>query len=274
MLLLLFWIVIVLLGFAVVIDGLLTDDQVQAWRKKTRSLHRLIEKLDSREAILTAHKMFCDLFDAIYGKKYWSWKRCQRSYLSSLVALGGVTLLLGWDTTRLGSDDLRGEDAAYHIFGVLVGIFVMNTVADYLSLQETRLVLERSKHSGVGSLIAIAAFDLLLTVVIWYGWMIMVYLVWVQIFDVEFNLKTVLHRDQGLAFFLSTFFTSAAWWLYLLSAMVIRIVMRQSRVFGLLLDAIAESSSPARMMATILSVLLVALYGLSAGVIWVVQTGL
>ena len=148
----------------------------------------------------------------------------------------------------------------------------MNTVADYFSLQETRFVLEKSKNSGVRALTAIAAFDLLMTAVIWYLCMVVTYVVWNQIMGKPIELGAVLERDVGLAFFLSTFFTSAAWWLYLLSVVAIRIVMRHWYAFGFLLDTIAESGAPARMTVAILSLLAGALYGISIGVIWIVQS--
>ena len=98
----LIWTVIVLFGLAVVVDQLLTEEDVKRWRESTRRASARMDELGLDAAITNTHGMFCNLFDAIYGDRYWSRKRVVRSYYCSLLALGTVTLLLGWESTMFG----------------------------------------------------------------------------------------------------------------------------------------------------------------------------
>ena len=162
---LLIWTIVVLFGLAVVVDQLLTDEGVKRWRESTRDLRRRTDELGFDAAIMATHGLFCNLFDAIYGRRYWSRKRFVRSYYSSLLALGTVTLLLGWDSTvfsrlvdAVGTDHLYGM-----VWGMSLAIFIMNPCADYFSLQETRWILGRHTNHSPAMLALLGLVDLAAT---------------------------------------------------------------------------------------------------------------
>ena len=146
---LLLWSLIILFGIAVLIDKVMSEEVALAWRDSTRELRGKIDELEIGVATTAANGLFCRLFDAIYGDHFWSRRRFVRSYLSSLLALSAITLLLDWETThfgRLSLDDWR------YFFATIVMVFVINTCADYFSLQETRWVLECSRKASFAKL--------------------------------------------------------------------------------------------------------------------------
>ena len=87
-----------------------------------------------------------------------------------------------------------------------------------------------------------------------------------------FNYAALLKRDEGLIVFASTFFTSALWLAYMISALFIRIVKRNWRLVRIVLETVGESEAPARTTAGLVSILLVAVYGLTQLGVWVVGT--
>ena len=88
----------------------------------------------------------------------------------------------------------------------------------------------------------------------------------------DFNYAALLKRDEGLIIFASTFFTSALWLAYMISALLIRIVKRNWRLVRIVLETVGESEAPARTSAGLIAVLLVGVYGLAQLGIWVAKT--
>lgn len=273
---LLLWSVIILFGIAVLIDKVMTEEGVRAWRESTRELRNKIDDLEIDAATTAAQGLFHGLFDAMYGARFWSRKRFVRSYLSSLLALGVITFLLDWETTYFGSiafDDW--EDLA----SISLLVFIINTGADYFSLQETRWILGRSREAAFAKLCGWAIVDLVATAGIYlliFGLTvnIFVFVIEGEAYGISDYLEEIfyegifINKDQGLPFFLSTFFTSALWFLYIASALVIRTMKRSSPVLRILLDTIGESHAPARTTAGIMAIVLIAGYGVAQALTW------
>lgn len=276
---LLLWSLIILFGIAVLIDKVMTEEAVRAWRDTTMELRGKIDELEIGAATTAANGLFRGLFDAIYGDRFWSRRRFIRSFFSSLLALSIIVLLLDWESTIFVRLSTTNQEL---LIAVLIIIFVINTFADYLSLQETRWVLGRIYESHLLKLCAWATFDLGATVGIYF---FIVY--------VTFNAANLayfgggyysasemrgdilpgglfLSKQVGLPFFLSTFFTSALWFLFIASALVIRAMKRSSRVLRIALDTIAESNAPARTTAGIMAVVVVVGYGIAQALSWMV----
>lgn len=272
--LLLIWIIIVLFGLAVVVDQLLTEESVRQWRASTRDLRRRMDKLDMDTAITAAHGLFCNLFDAIYGSRYWSKRRLVRSYYSSLLALGTVTLLLGWDTTVFGRvvDSVGTDEFAILMLGACLAVFVLNPCADYVSLQETRWILGRDTNRSPAMLVLLGVIDLAATLAIFLVGFSIMGIPFSWIFTQDFNYAALYKMREGLIFLASTFFTSALWLAYMISVLLIRIVKRNWRLVRIVLETVGESDAPARTTAGLITVLLVGVYGVAQLGIWVAGT--
>ncbi len=97
----LLWGLVCLFGVAALADKVMTGETVLAWRERTRELRDRVERMDVDAATAAANEWFIGLFDAIYDARFWSLRRFGRSALSSVLALAVITLLLGWEETRL-----------------------------------------------------------------------------------------------------------------------------------------------------------------------------
>lgn len=285
----LLWGLVCLFGVAALADKVMTEEAVVAWRARTRELRGRVEQIDVDAATAAANEWFVGLFDAIYDARFWSLRRFVRSALSSLLALAVVTLLLGWEETilRLLAETGR-EGYLFNLALLAIIAFGSNVLADYFSLQETRWVLGRSRAgSGIVSLFCWIVFDLLATAVVFMVWfMISVFVFLVLIsgfglfegfreairffFGIPMGVVGIVDRGFGLPFFITTFFTSALWISYVISALGVRALRRNSRVLRAVLGTIAESRAPARATAGFLTGFLALGYGLVAAVAWTV----
>lgn len=268
--LLLLWFIVLLFGCALIVDRILSEKQVQLWRETTRDMRQQVYNLDIHSAIASSHNLFCSLFDTVYGERYWSRKRLFRSYYSSILAVGIVAALIGWESTVFG----RVGDPKI-LIGVTIAIFVLNAGADYLSLQETRWVLSLGRNPSIWRLGILLVVDLIATSIIWLAGFLVVGYLFSSVsgdtfkLEIPFIREAVFNVDRGLLFVLSTFFTSALWLIYMFSIAIIRTLKRNWRLIDFVLEAVGESHTPARATAGLISIFLVALYGMSLGINWV-----
>jgi len=85
---------------------------------------------------------FCNMFDAVFGKRHLSWQCFFRSSIASLVS---VILFYILFAKVLGVMSERTPANLPFLFVLLAGPF-LNFVPDYLSLFETRWLLYRFRH--------------------------------------------------------------------------------------------------------------------------------
>ena len=169
--------IVLLMALAALIDHLMNERAVMEWRKTTYALRRELDTLDVEQATRASNEWFRGLFDAVYDKRPWSWRRAGRSCISSLLALALIVLALGWQETLFGQIiDILNTNLEIEILIIsvlfltdLVLIFVpilSNLVADYVSLQETRLVMRWSSRGSASKLMLWSLVDLMLTAMI------------------------------------------------------------------------------------------------------------
>lgn len=136
----------------------------------------------------------------------------------------------------------------------LLPIFVVNFVADYISLIESRIVLtllERRPNNVMIILLLIA--DLLLTAAIWViCFAITVLLRW-ETYTMEFTLIVIRNTIMGglqnpfiFAFFFTTFLTSFWIWLYLMALAVFRLSLVSTSAISFLKWALPIEEKPIR----------------------------
>ena len=259
---------ILILITALIIDAVLREEDVQRWRAASRETRGKLNELNVGEMTTAANQWFRDLFDAVYGARFWSGKRMLRSFISSIFALVCFTLVIGWEGTIFGEPDVV-DNVIGQIFVLLV-IFFCNLMGDYLSLQETRWVMDRSQGSKAPTLVLWLIFDLAATTAL-FVFAAYVLLVLILLLISDFSLsgliefaeelpETMAAKDLGLPFWVSTYFTSALWLLFVGVVLTIRILKKISPALSVLLRTIGESDRPARAMAGFVCALLIVGY--------------
>lgn len=161
---------------------------------------------------------FCRMFDAVFGARHLSVKRLVRSAIASILSVFALYVLFAH---VLGVMDSRTFGAIPVTQALLVGV-VINILPDYLSLIETRWLLERfGRHPSfaahVGLLIADLIFSAAIVIAGIYGY------VWFTGERIPSPVELVALFSVYSLFFYSTFMTSAWAWVYCLSAWFVRL---------------------------------------------------
>ena len=257
-------VVLFISGF--VIDWILKDNDVLA--TYTRLPPRYAEE-EPKVLVYFANNWFCAIFDALYGAQPWSRRRVTRSTILSVLFVIFSVLLIGFENTYLGAYSRNDY------YEVLILFTIINLVADFVSLQETRWVLEQVKGAKNTEIAVWIAIDLFLTSTIYvivFGGAIFVYAAtkigfdfavnWFAFPDISEPLGVLFQLDMGLPFFISTFATSIVWYLFVLFLVAVNVVSRNSRAFSLFVRALTASSNPGGVMAGIIVMTITFVFGI------------
>ena len=199
--------------------------------------------------LVQAHRLFCDLFDAIYGASMWSAQRLVMSVVSTLIGLAITVIAIGPPETVFGivgqsmGDEAssKGEAVTLAVATVLLAFF-LNFVPDFFSLAETRFVLRLAGRVHPNWILLLVPLDLLLTTAIFMLGPLLV-LVFVGGLGGHEILNLTLTRSALLPFFLTTFLTSMLWILYACSVASIR-WLSVHRITREIVHAMARSNYP------------------------------
>jgi hypothetical protein len=167
-------------------------------------------------------ELFCQRFDSIFGKKHFSLRCFLISCLCSMLFVFAIYFLFG---PVFGLLEQR-TGSRYSFAEILLMGMLINFIPDYLSLFETRWLLNRFKQNssslGIALLlltdIFISAMIILPTIVIYY-----------YATDSSLSLAhTVAAFSVTAIFFYSTFLTSIWAWLFGLSIFFLRLFRKTS----------------------------------------------
>ena len=250
----------ILLVAASLVDRVLSDESVDKMRRSSRHAADMLSASNWNRKILSSNALFLDVFDAVYGPNFWSWLRLRRSCILSVTFVVFFVWFIGPDNTILGWAGFLASDGespwmvAVQMAALLT---LVNLVADFVSLQETRWVMERTRSQGVQALSAWVIVDVFLTVLIFVSVanLLLVPLSFsggegVTLIDVGWFFSA---SSGGLPFFMSTFGTSILWLGFVASAVAIMVIQQSSDTLARVLNTIGSSSAPARTVAGIIA---------------------
>ncbi|MEM7295226.1 MAG: tetratricopeptide repeat protein [Pseudomonadota bacterium] len=164
---------------------------------------------------------FADLFDYVFGHRTLTWRRLLTSASASMVALGLLYWLFGPILGLMGG---RTQAAMPLTQVLLLGLF-LNVTADFVSLAETRWLLERFRHTrSIPLQLLLLLLDLFLSAAIILT-AIYAYR-WATGQPPLTPAELVAGYTAYAIFFYSTFLTSIWAWGFCLSAWVIRLTAR------------------------------------------------
>ncbi len=237
-------------------ETVIKDDlrrQISTWLKSDFS-----EKIDS-----DLPSMFINIFDNIFGKKHLSFKCFFRSCIVSIIAVIIMSFIFQ-AVTHFYSPSVFKELYS-GILLIILWIFILffgailNFIPDYLSLLETRLVINKMRGKHFFSQINFLFIDILLTIAIFFCSALILLSTFTTIrikdfFSIKFimllcltvkdlilfwNESSILPSGILLLtllpiFLYSTFFTSVWVWLYFGSSMIVKLL----RFIGLSINRI------------------------------------
>ena len=243
---------------AFIVDWLLGKSTVDQ-RERLRVANTPQEQGLYAAVVTSANVLFCQFFDAVYGENFWSWRRFLRSCFLSGLALFFVALSIGLDRVFMRPSEIS---ASQYFMSYSISLAI-NLVADYISLQETRWVLGRTRNSSTMAVLGWVCIDLALTAMVFFAVVGVALGVAtaaglrsetpLRVFLFDPSTSPLWDSGTGLPFLLSTFGTSALWLLFVLFVLVAA-AMRNSRFLTLVFDAVADNPAPARAVAVIVAI--------------------
>ena len=171
-------------------------------------------------------KQFGRLFDSIFGIKHFT-LRC--FLISSMFSMIAVTLVYSLIGERIGIGGRPLLPIAFVIF-----IIIINSIIDYVSLIETRMVLRWFQNvQSVPGQIGLLVVDAIATAGIGLGFIFGAQVLLGSSDDpqkpiISDVVGVVVALDPRALILFSTFFTSVWLWIFVVSTLVVRIVSKRS----------------------------------------------
>jgi hypothetical protein len=181
-------------------------------------------------------------FNKIFGERHFSLKCILRSCLASIVAV--CIMFVAWKLLRkdefvsFAANRVRGEGVLALVFIILAG-FIINLLPDYISYMKARKILEKiAKAKSAINVLIFAVLDTVVSVLIFFSFAFL--LDWLSGGAWRWNIPTLaddlvkiftLHAsaegDPSIGIFLyAALFVSAWSWLYAVSALLTRLMVR------------------------------------------------
>lgn len=258
----------ILLFSASAIDRLLTERAVVKIRQRSQGEQNKLARLNWSKLAVSANRLFLDVFDAVYGSDFWSWRRVRRSCVLSVMFIVFSVLIIGVENTAfIWFDFFPLEDFDWEPAIALTVVFFVNLLADFISLQETRWVMERVRSERILPVVKWMCVDLCLTALIYYFLAnIVVSAVFFKGSPMPLELSWFFALDGGFPFFVSTFGTSVLWFAFVVVVVAISLMKQSSKLLETVLNTIGSSSAPTQSFAGIIAISTVVIFGLMKAV--------
>ncbi len=219
-------------------------------------------------------EIFGNSFDSVFGTKHLSWKCFKRSSIASCLA--ALIFLSIWCFIR-PSEAIQvvfGGELVIAIAGFFSWILLFNLVPDYISLLQTRLIVQKLK-GGFSSKLLWLIVDLVLTlsisIVAWCGIILFssskgvdferLYVVMLDIVIPLSNKDFDVLFPPGIVFY-STFLSSIWLWLYIISVFLIRISSSIDSTFNLIKKYLYRPEQPFTSLGAVSVLIITILYAL------------
>lgn len=252
--------IIIIGSVCTLLDWILSDKERKMDPARLTLIGWYVQLADFKvwEAITAASGVFNKLFDSVYGERPFSLRRIGMSILTSLIAIGiSCYIYLVWEH----------QEPDFQEWGVLFlpWFLLINLIIDFMSLNKTRFILQKTENAGAPKLAGLLALDLASTVALYS---IALPLLFPPISHSYTNIGEALGFIWGSmtgdnlyvapVFFVAAFFTSLLFYLFLISTIVFKVTDLSKTRLMILLDRLEASDNLFKSIGAILSALLAA----------------
>ncbi len=264
------------------LDAYLLRPQLNQWRRGVRELWLMFEDKNQTEIFSKLNLLICDLFDRIYGHDHFSEKRLGRSILSSLVGIAIFSVFIGVDQTVGAVYEIAGENRISMLvfYAILLTIIpiLFNFIPDYISLIETRIILDYARGKGPLVVIALIFVDLIITTIVFLVGVSSFLLLFSAIvkmertivkdlgllsqdfFSIEFYRMLLFETQFGQILFLTTFVTSFFWILFVIVYVLAFLFYKMSKFSNFVFYQLTKTDKPVTIIATGLNLFILFIY--------------
>lgn len=211
-------------------------------------------------------KTFMDVVGAVFGRRHFS----LRCFFSSSVASFCFVLILAILFMSLNPQTAREVlDETEFFFAIFLGVGILNLFPDYFSLLETRFILRAmTKTSSTLRILILVIADLIFTtaiiVVVFVGVSLIANVSLAEVakacrLGLEF--RAVGEGDMTPGIFIYTTYLTSFWiWLYVITLVIARILVRLARVWSWFKGFLNFAEKPLRCLGFLSMILVTAIY--------------
>jgi hypothetical protein len=238
---------------------------------------------DYSKLIQKVNLLICELFDFIYDGDHYSDKRIKRSILSSIIGILVFSMLIGYsETTQNLMIRIQGTED-YSLFVVYIVIVLLmpllfNFIPDYISLIETRVILDLARNKRTHTVLMLLFADLIFTTLIFIIG-VTIFLVLLKFlllmdgylasilnipdkdfFTFHFYYNLIFKTEFGLVLYLTTFLTSFFWIIFVITYFLALLFHKLSKLSNYVFFQLTKTRNPVTVIVTGLNFIIVAFY--------------
>jgi len=273
------------LGFSLVLIAIFNYIDQAATKKTKVGVAKWLKSMAKRsvsQTIVESPQWFIFAFDSVFGEKHLTWRCFRRSSIASIIAVFGMSIFeyflnpIAWQQYFKSESVITGTLIVF--VAILILALILNLVPDYVSLLETRWILNKTKNAGIRKLLVLLILDVILT----GGIFISGAIIFVLIINILQGLPIYLLTFRNLLdminwlqfpvsiFFYAAYFTSIWFYFFTAASIITKMVYSLGRFGNLIVDNLKVDNKPFLSMGVILVVFSVpplALYLVIKGII-------
>ena len=211
------------------------------------------------ETLIETPRLFNKAFDRIFGYKHLSIQCFLKSSMASLIVV--IVMLISWSFLYPTSLMATIIDEPDFIIAFFLLVTILNFIPDYVSLFQTRLILNYIEHAGIKWLSVLIVLDLIITGLI-FALGLGTFAILTENVDIYFSLlsdmiqfRSIGNRPPIGILFYSTFFTSVWLYLFLAASISVKFLHSMGRIGNWIMTIIEVEKKPFQSMGLIIILL-------------------
>ena len=234
---------------------------------KKRSVANWLKSIADKSTsntIIDSPQWFVESFDRIFGKKHLTIQCFLKSCVASIIAVVFMTII--WALSDFASFIAFFDFGLTAIFFVFIWIVFLNFIPDFISLLETRWILNSFENVSLIKMSGLLLIDIIITGII-FAFGLWIYLLnfestteYVKILTlfIQFKSQYIGSLNGGInggIFFYSTFFTSVWLYLFIISSIGAKVIYSFGHFGNTIMDFFGVQKTPFQSMGTITMIL-------------------
>ena len=252
-----------LTGIAILFKAMEYTTPKDKKRSAANWLKSIADKSTSN-TIIDSPQWFVESFDRIFGAKHLTIQCFLKSCMASIIAVVFMTII--WALSDFTSFVAFFDFGVTAIFFIFIWVIFLNFIPDFISLLETRWILNSFENIGLIKMSGLLLIDIIITGIIFaFGLWIYLFIfesttkyVNALIMFIQFKPMYVGYINGGInggIFFYSTFFTSVWLYLFIISSIGAKVIYSFGHFGNTIMDFFGVQKTPFQSMGTIAMIL-------------------
>lgn len=248
-----------LTGIAILFKAMEYTTPEDKKRSAANWLKSIADKSTSN-TIIDSPQWFIESFDRIFGEKHLTRRCFVISSISSIIAVFFMLILWGLLSPNIFIEIVKYKP--HNLVSIFFAGLFLNLVPDYISLLETRWIMNHVADKKIRVLSKILILDVIITGLIFSSFFSIMFLILGSNIDNIFNIlnrmilfiETDVPPPVGILFY-STYFTSVWFYLFIISSIGAKVIYSFGHFGNTIMDFFGVQKTPFQSMGTITMIL-------------------